>query len=141
MSSSNDQENIERIVAENPDFPSKESDEHLVDMSHLTLNMLGHAHIDLGYRWDFKETVHRIAPDTFRAVLDLMEQAPDFTFCQSQMYLYKAMEREYPEIFRRIRRHWRHESKPCQSTTLVCAPWTRRFQPQAGCLVRPWMTG
>jgi alpha-mannosidase len=105
MSSSNDQDNIERIVAENPDFPPKGSDEHLVDMSHLTLHMLGHAHIDLGYRWDFKETVHRIAPDTFRAVLDLMEQAPDFTFCQSQMYLYKAMEMEYPEIFRRIRQH------------------------------------
>ena len=72
------------------------------DMSHLQLTMLGHAHIDLCYRWDIEETIHRIAPMTFRGVLDVMERTPGFTFCQSQMFLYDAMERHYPQIFARI---------------------------------------
>ena len=53
------------------------------DMSHLHLTMLGHAHIDLCYRWDIEETIHRIAPMTFRGVLEVMERTPGFTFCQS----------------------------------------------------------
>jgi len=72
------------------------------DLSSLTLYMLGHAHIDLCYRWDIEETVHRIGPMTFRGVLDVMGRTPGFTFCQSQMFLYEAMEKEYPLIFARI---------------------------------------
>ena len=92
----------ERIVAEEPDFPPRGAERGPVDLSHLTLHMVGHAHIDLGYRWNQAETVHYVSPWTFRGVLDLMERTPGFTFCQSQMYLYEAMRREYPEIFQRI---------------------------------------
>jgi alpha-mannosidase len=72
-------------------------------MSNVVVYMLGHAHIDLGYRWDFAETIHRIAPWTFAGVLRVFEKYPGFTFAQSQMYLYNAMQREYPELFARIR--------------------------------------
>ena len=92
----------ERIVAEEPDFPPRGAERGPVDLSHLTLHMVGHAHIDLGYRWNQAETVHYVSPWTFRGVLDLMERTPGFTFCQSQMYLYEAMRREYPELFARI---------------------------------------
>ena len=92
----------ERIVAEEPDFPPRGAKRGPVDLSHLTLHLVGHAHIDLGYRWNQAETVHYVSPWTFRGVLDLMERTPGFTFCQSQMYLYETMRREYPEIFQRI---------------------------------------
>ncbi len=95
---------VEEVVSEREDFPPPGADVGPADLSGLTLVMAGHAHIDLGYRWDLKETVHRIAPATFRGVLAVMEQTPGFTFCQSQMFLYRAMEQEYPEIFARIRR-------------------------------------
>ena len=72
------------------------------DFSHLTLYLVGHAHIDLGYRWRWNETVHRIARDTFRAVLQLMDEVPEFTFVQSQLALYEAMKQHYPDLFVQI---------------------------------------
>ena len=73
------------------------------DLSHLTLYLVGHAHIDLGYRWRWGETVHRIARDTFRGVLRMMDEVPEFTFVQSQLALYEAMKQHYPELYRQIR--------------------------------------
>lgn len=104
MSTIPDQDRInqEQIVAEGAGFPPKDAEHGLIDMSAITLHMVGHAHMDIGYRWDFKETVFRMAPWTFRGVLDLMERTPGFTFCQSQLFLYQTMEREYPELFARI---------------------------------------
>lgn len=92
----------ERVVAEDPDFPPPGAEPGSCDLSAITLHMVGHAHIDLGYRWNQAETVHYVSPWTFRGVLDLMDSVPDFTFCQSQMYLYEAMRREYPELFARM---------------------------------------
>ncbi|MFN2154541.1 MAG: alpha-mannosidase [Anaerolineae bacterium] len=73
------------------------------DLSHFTLYLVGHAHIDLGYRWRWGETVHRIARDTFRGVLRMMEQVPELTFVQSQLALYEAMKQHYPDIYGQIR--------------------------------------
>jgi len=73
------------------------------DLSHFTLYLVGHAHIDLGYRWRWGETVHRIARDTFRGVLRMMEEVPELTFVQSQLALYEAMKQHYPDIYRQIR--------------------------------------
>jgi len=67
------------------------------------LYLVGHAHIDLGYRWRWDETVHRIARDTFRGVLRLMDEIPDFTFVQSQLALYEAVKQHYPEMYAQIR--------------------------------------
>lgn len=69
------------------------------DKAPFTLYLVGHAHIDLGYRWRWNETVHRIARDTFSGVLRLMEQVPDWVFVQSQLALYQAMKEHYPDLF------------------------------------------
>ncbi|MFH1571242.1 MAG: glycoside hydrolase family 38 C-terminal domain-containing protein [Gemmatimonadota bacterium] len=92
----------ERVVAEDPDFPPPGAARGPSDLSRFTLHLVGHAHIDLGYRWNQAETVHYVSPWTFRGVLDLMDRTPGFTFCQSQIYLYEAMRREYPDLFARI---------------------------------------
>lgn len=68
-----------------------------------TIYLLGHAHIDLAYRWRWNEVVHRVGRDTFRGVLALMEADPTVTFVQSQMALYEAMAQAYPEIFAAIK--------------------------------------
>jgi len=65
--------------------------------------LVGHAHIDLGYRWRWNETVHRIARDTFRGVLRMMDEYPELTFVQSQVALYEAMAKEYPDVYSRIK--------------------------------------
>ena len=46
------------------------------DLAHFTAYLVGHAHIDLGYRWRWNETVHRIARDTLRGVLRIMDEVP-----------------------------------------------------------------
>jgi len=74
------------------------------DLSHLTVYLVGNAHMDLVYRWRQNETVLRIAPDTFSGVLDLMERYPEVTFAQSQMALYEAMRQHQPRLFDRIRK-------------------------------------
>ncbi len=52
---------------------------------------VGHAHIDMNWMWRWDETV-AITLDTFRTVLDLMEEYPDFKFSQSQASVYKIVE-------------------------------------------------
>ena len=73
------------------------------DYSDFTVYLVGHAHIDLGYRWRWNETVHRIARDTFRGVLRMMDAVDDLTFVQSQEALYEAMAQHYPDIFAAIK--------------------------------------
>ncbi|MDZ7373380.1 MAG: glycosyl hydrolase-related protein [candidate division KSB1 bacterium] len=64
--------------------------------------LVGHAHIDLSWLWPRSETIHEICPLTFRSVLNLMDQYPDFVFAQSSAQVYKWMERYYPKDFQRI---------------------------------------
>jgi hypothetical protein len=53
-------------------------------LSDYTLHLVGHAHIDPVYRWRWNETVHRVARDTFRGVLDMMDKEPGLIFVQSR---------------------------------------------------------
>jgi alpha-mannosidase len=55
------------------------------------------------YRWRLSETLERVAPETFRGVLDVMDEEPELTYAQSQFPLYEEMEKNHPRIFDRIR--------------------------------------
>jgi len=67
----------------------------------LTVHMLGHAHIDMNWRWRYDETVN-ITIETFRTVLGLMDDFPDFTFSQSQASCYRIVEKYEPALLARI---------------------------------------
>ena len=56
-----------------------------------------HAHIDMNWMWGWQETV-AITIATFRTVLDLMREYPEFTFSQSQASVYKIIEDFAPEM-------------------------------------------
>lgn len=56
-----------------------------------------HAHIDMNWMWGWQETV-AITIATFRTVLNLMREYPDFTFSQSQASVYKIIEDYAPEM-------------------------------------------
>jgi alpha-mannosidase len=68
-----------------------------------TLLAVGHAHIDMNWQWSWPETVS-LTLDTFRTMLDLMEEFPDFRFSQSQASVYALTEKHDPELFDEIRR-------------------------------------
>ena len=64
---------------------------------------IGHAHIDMNWMWGYNETAC-VTLDTFRTVLKLMDEYPDFTFAQSQASTYKIIEENAPEMIGEIKR-------------------------------------
>lgn len=65
-----------------------------------------HAHIDMNWLWGYAETV-AVVLETFRTMLDMMNEYPQFIFSQSQASVYKIVE-EYDaglldEIKRRVK--------------------------------------
>ncbi len=61
----------------------------------------GHAHIDMNWLWGWPETVAATL-DTFRTMLKLLEEFPEFHFCQSQASVYAIVEEFEPEMLARI---------------------------------------
>ncbi|MBQ7921725.1 MAG: alpha-mannosidase [Clostridia bacterium] len=64
--------------------------------------LAGHAHIDMNWQWGYDETV-AITLATFRSVLNLMDQYPDFCFSQSQASVYKIVEDHDPAMMEQIK--------------------------------------
>lgn len=63
---------------------------------------VAHAHIDMNWLWRYDETV-AITLDTFRTMLNLMNEYPDFKFSQSQASVYKMVEEYNPEMLEEIK--------------------------------------
>jgi len=61
-----------------------------------------HAHIDMNWMWRWDETV-AITLDTFRTMLQLMDEYPQFKFSQSQASVYQIVETYAPEMLGEIR--------------------------------------
>ena len=62
-----------------------------------------HAHIDMNWMWGYQETA-AVTVDTFRTMLDLMKEYPDFHFSQSQASTYKIIEDNAPEMLEEIKK-------------------------------------
>ena len=67
-----------------------------------TLLMVGHAHLDMNWMWSWDETVATVVA-TFKTMLKLMEEYPDFCFSQSQASTYKIIEDHAPELMPKIK--------------------------------------
>ena len=61
-----------------------------------------HAHIDMNWMWGWQETVAATLA-TFRTVLNLMREYPDFTFSQSQASVYRIVEDYDPEMMEEMK--------------------------------------
>ena len=72
-------------------------------MKRFTLFCVAHAHIDMNWMWRYDETVS-ITLDTFRTMLDLMDEYPKFTFSQSQASVYRIVEENDPEMLKQIKK-------------------------------------
>lgn len=68
----------------------------------LRVDCVGHAHIDMNWLWAYDETVV-LTIDTFRTMLQLMEEYPDFVYLQSQASVYRIVEQYAPEMIPAIR--------------------------------------
>ena len=63
---------------------------------------VGHAHLDMNWMWGWQETVAATL-STFRTMLDLMKEYPDYTFMQSQGSCYRIVEEYDPAMMAEIR--------------------------------------
>ena len=67
-----------------------------------TFAAMGHAHIDVAWKWPLSETVRK-SGRTFANVLNLMDVYPRWIFAQSQPYLYECAKQRYPGLYRKLK--------------------------------------
>ena len=72
------------------------------DAKEYKLILAGHAHIDMNWMWSWHETVAATLA-TFRTMLRIMDEYPDFCFSQSQGAVYKIVEDYEPEMMDKIK--------------------------------------
>jgi len=70
------------------------------------LFMIGNAHIDPMWIWDWDEGMHEVL-QTFRAAAERLDEDPDLRFTASSASYYRWAMDTSPELFARIRRHVR----------------------------------
>jgi alpha-mannosidase len=67
-----------------------------------TFHLLGNAHLDPVWFWDWREGLNE-GLRTVRTLLDLMEEFPEMTLIRGEAWLYEAVEEHEPETFARVR--------------------------------------
>ncbi|MEK4850721.1 alpha-mannosidase [Paenibacillus sp. FSL H7-0756] len=70
--------------------------------SAVTVQCIGHTHIDVAWLWRLKHTRDKAAR-SFSTVLRLMEQYPEYVFLQTMPQLYEYIKEDYPQIYQEIK--------------------------------------
>lgn len=85
---------------------AKEAEQRLLPLSEdaksFQMICVAHAHIDMNWMWRWEETV-AIVLDTFRTMLSLMSEYPQFKFSQSQASVYRIVEEYDPAMLEDIK--------------------------------------
>ena len=88
-------------VAEADDFLNTALD-HMDKNTAVTVNCIGHTHIDLAWLWRLKHTREK-ASRSFSTVLRLMEMFDEYVFLQTQPQIYEYVKQDFPEIYEQIK--------------------------------------
>jgi alpha-mannosidase len=73
-------------------------------MKKYSMMLVGYSHIDPAWLWDKAEGEHIVWKGTSEGILKLIDEFPDFVYAANQMHCYRWMEKDYPELFERIRK-------------------------------------
>ncbi len=68
------------------------------------VDLVGHSHLDILYMWDYKEFIRKTGR-THATMLSLLDEYPEFRFCQSQAVTYKEIKEHYPDVYARIKEY------------------------------------
>lgn len=68
----------------------------------VTVNVVGHTHIDVAWLWRLKHTREK-AQRSFSTVLRLMEKYDEYVFLQTQPQLYKFIKEDSPKLYAKIK--------------------------------------
>lgn len=69
----------------------------------VTVNCVGHTHIDLAWLWRLKHTREK-ASRSFSTVLRLMEMFEEYVFLQTQPQIYEYVRQDFPELYEEIKK-------------------------------------
>lgn len=72
-------------------------------MTDKILHMIGNAHIDPVWLWNWQEGFHEVK-SSFRSALDRMNEYADFKFVSSSAVFYEWVEKSDPQMFEEIRK-------------------------------------
>lgn len=75
-------------------------------MTELTFHLIGNAHLDPVWIWDWREGMNE-GITTTRAILDLMDADGELTFIRGEAAQYEHMEKHAPDVFERVREYIR----------------------------------
>ena len=98
---------------------SQSSQSQPSQITDVTLHMIGNAHLDPVWLWQWPEGLQE-AKATFRSALDRMTETPEFVFTSSSAAIYEWVEENDPAnawprtiVYRNLRHHaatkWFHE--------------------------------
>ncbi len=76
------------------------------DYSMDTIHIIGHAHMDMNWLWPYSET-KKMMHDNMRQVIAFMHEFPDYTMLQSQINIYKQIEKVDPPLFEEMKKYVR----------------------------------
>ncbi len=79
---------------------------------------VAHAHIDMNWMWGYDETVGTTV-DTFRTMLNIMKEYPDYKFSQSQASVYKIIEENAPGMLEEIKERVKEKRWELTASTWV----------------------
>ncbi len=89
-----------------PDDLCQKAEQMLLPLSEkakaYTVHCVAHAHLDMDWMWGYHETA-AIVTGTFRTMLNLMKEYPDFIFSQSQAATYDIVKQYDEDMFEEIK--------------------------------------
>lgn len=68
-----------------------------------TLYVVGYAHLDTEWRWDYPTTIREFLPKTMRINFSFFEKYPHYIFNFSGAKRYRMMKEYYPEAYERVK--------------------------------------
>jgi alpha-mannosidase len=69
-----------------------------------TLYVVGYAHLDTQWRWDYKQTIQEYIPKTLRENFALLEKYPHYVFNFSGSNRYRMMQEYYPADYEKVKK-------------------------------------
>lgn len=70
-----------------------------------TLYIVGYAHLDTQWRWDYPEVIRRMIPNTMRDNFRLLDLYPNYVFNFSGANRYRMMQEYYPADYEKVKKY------------------------------------
>ncbi len=85
------------------EFLKQEYYDKLCKETPMTVNCIGHTHIDVAWLWTLAQTREK-AQRSFSTVLELMQRYPEYKFMMSQPQLFDYVSKDDPQLYERIKK-------------------------------------